>query len=124
VIVNRRSARRFFPGRNAIGERFGFPARRVAKADDEIIGVMSDAKYRSLREPITPTVYSPVVDGFDSGFVLHVRTRQPGGDSGASAAGLAFARSEYRSSKFGRCATGWRRRSAGASSRGAIERLR
>ena len=36
---------------------------------------MSDAKYRSLREPIPPTVYNPVVDGFDSAFVLHVRTQ-------------------------------------------------
>lgn len=37
---------------------------------------MTDAKYRSLREPIPPTVYEPRVNGFDSGFVLHVRTRQ------------------------------------------------
>jgi len=42
---------------------------------DRIVGVVSDAKYRSLREPIPPTVYSPVVNGFEYSFILHVRTR-------------------------------------------------
>jgi predicted permease len=75
VIVNRTFARRFFPGKNPIGERFGFPgAGDVAAADNEIVGVVSDARYRSLREPIPPTVYSPAVDGFDSTLILHVRT--------------------------------------------------
>jgi len=77
VIVNQAFARRFFPGQNPVGERVGFPGPDgIAKASDEIIGVVSDAKYRSLREPIPPTVYSARVDGFDSGFILHVRTGQ------------------------------------------------
>jgi predicted permease len=77
VIVNGMFARRFFRGKNPIGERFGFPGPGgAATADNEIIGVVSDAKYRSLREPIPPTVYNPRVDGFDSTFILHVRTRE------------------------------------------------
>ncbi len=44
------------------------------KGDREIIGIVTDAKYRSLREPVPPTEY-----GFDSRpsnerFILHVRT--------------------------------------------------
>jgi predicted permease len=74
-IVNQMFARHFFPGRNPIGARFGGAGPGgVAKADYEIIGVVSDAKYRSLREPVPPTVYSPAADGFDSEFILHVRT--------------------------------------------------
>ncbi len=77
VIVNQAFARHFFPGKIPIGERFGFPGSGgVAAGDNEIIGVVSDARYRSLREPIPPTVYSPVVDGFDSVFILHVRTKR------------------------------------------------
>ncbi len=38
---------------------------------------MSDAKYRSLREPIPPTIYNPRVNGFDSEFILHLRTAGP-----------------------------------------------
>jgi predicted permease len=77
VIVNQTFARQFLSGRSPIGQRFGGPGPGGdATADNEIIGVVSDAKYRSLREPIPPTVYSPEVDGFDSGFILQVRTGQ------------------------------------------------
>src|SRR5688572_1465998 len=77
AIVNQMFASRFFPGRNPIGERFGSPgAGNIARATSEIIGVVSDAKYRSLRELIPPTVYHAMVDGFDSIFTLHVRTSQ------------------------------------------------
>lgn len=75
VIVNQAFTNRFFAGRDPIGKRFGFAGPGgVAGADNEIIGVVSDAKYRSLREPIPPTVYSPALDGFDSTFTLHLRT--------------------------------------------------
>jgi len=75
VIVNQAFARRFFPGRNPLGQRFGFAGPGgIATAGNEIVGVVSDAKYRSLREPIPPTVYSALVDGFDSTFTLHLRT--------------------------------------------------
>lgn len=77
AIVNQTFASRFFPGRSPIGERYGTPgAGNVARSGSEIIGVVSDAKYRSLREPIPPTAYGPVIDGFDSVFILHVRTSQ------------------------------------------------
>lgn len=77
AIVNQTFASRFFPGRDPIGQRFGGPGRGgISKDDQEIIGVVSDAKYRNLREPIQPTVYSPAVDGFSEPFVLHVRTRE------------------------------------------------
>jgi predicted permease len=77
VIVNQAFVQRFFPGRNPLGERIGFAGPGgVATAGDEIIGVVSDAKYRSLREPIPPTVYSALIDGFDSTFTLHLRTRE------------------------------------------------
>jgi hypothetical protein len=76
VIVNQVFARRFFPGRTAVGRLFGIEGSDgLAGADDEIIGVASDAKYRSLREEIPPTVYNMAVNGFDSTFVLHLRTR-------------------------------------------------
>ena len=68
AIVNEAFVRRFFPNTDPIGQRFGNSVtnQRV------IVGVASDAKYRSLREPMTPTFY----DAADSDFsVLCVRTR-------------------------------------------------
>ncbi len=76
VIVNQAFASRFFPGMDPLGRRFGFPGPGgVATAEDQIVGVVGDAKYRSLREPVPPTVYNPAADGFDGAFILHVRTR-------------------------------------------------
>ena len=77
VIVNQTFARRFFADGNPIGRRFGTPGRDgVAKSNLEIIGVVSDAKYRNLREPMQPVVYMPAADGFDPLLVLHLRTRE------------------------------------------------
>jgi len=66
--VNQAFARRFFSGVDAVGKRFGSPPYFAG----EIVGVSGDAKYRSLREPMTPTFYTSSID---SSFVLHVRTR-------------------------------------------------
>src|SRR5579872_3665933 len=75
TIVNQAFARTFFPGRNALGQLFGPRGPGgVAQPIDQIVGIVSDAKYRSLREQVPPTIYTPVVNGFDSQFVLHVRT--------------------------------------------------
>jgi hypothetical protein len=77
VIVSQALVRRFFPNREAIGGLLGngWPDG-VAGPDMEIIGVVSDARYRSLREEIHPTVYNPFVGDFEYGFVLHLRTTQ------------------------------------------------
>lgn len=77
VIVNQAFVRRFFPGQNAVGRLFGGRGPDgLAVPDNQIVGVVSDAKYRSLREEIPPTVYSPVVNGFDFSFILHLRVRR------------------------------------------------
>ena len=74
AIVNEAFARRFFSGVSAVGKRFGTAVEgSVAGPSYQIIGMVSDAKYRSLREPIRPMYYLLETD-FDS-FVLNVRTR-------------------------------------------------
>jgi predicted permease len=74
VVVNQAFVRRFFPGIDPLSQRFGAgPPQRVVERMFEIIGVAGDAKYRSMREPMVPTVYQCTRE-FDS-FVLHVRTR-------------------------------------------------
>jgi putative ABC transport system permease protein len=74
VVVNQAFVRRFFPNIDPLGQRFGAgPPQRVVERIFEIVGVVSDAKYRSMREPMMPTVYQ-VAHEFES-FVLHVRTR-------------------------------------------------
>jgi predicted lysophospholipase L1 biosynthesis ABC-type transport system permease subunit len=57
VVVNEAFARRFFPDQDAVGRRFGNGMDSDTPADWEVAGVVTDAKYRSLREPMTPTYY-------------------------------------------------------------------
>jgi predicted lysophospholipase L1 biosynthesis ABC-type transport system permease subunit len=73
VVVNQAFAGRFFPDTSPVGKRFGPGLESVASGKYEIIGVVSDAKYRSLREPIVPTFFTLETD-FDQ-FVLNVCTR-------------------------------------------------
>jgi putative ABC transport system permease protein len=79
VIVNEAFVRRYFPGSNALGRRF----ERVngeslnSWTPQIVVGVVSDAKYNSLRESVRPTVYEPL--RYVGASRLAVRTaREPG----------------------------------------------
>lgn len=79
-IVNEAFVHQFFPtGSSPIGRTFGSGLGEAAGADFRIVGVVSDAKYRSLREPAPPTVYW--LWGRDAAgvqpLVLHVRITVP-----------------------------------------------
>ena len=68
VIVNQTFAQQFFPDGSAVGRRLWNGLGTVW----EIAGVVNDAKYRSLREPMTQIFYNL---GSDDVFILCVRTR-------------------------------------------------
>lgn len=73
--MNEAFVRKLFPGSDGIGKRFGTGVEgSTAPATEEIIGVVSDAKYRSLREPIHPMAYE-LQATIESDFMLNVRTR-------------------------------------------------
>jgi predicted permease len=76
VVVNEAFARSFFPGQNPIGKTFGNGRPgEMAKADNRVVGVVGDSKYRSLREPLLPIYYSPMQLGaYEGTDYLYVRT--------------------------------------------------
>lgn len=57
VIVNQTAAKTFFGGENPVGRRLGSTAEGAAAGEHEIVGVVKDTKYNSLREPAPPTLY-------------------------------------------------------------------
>lgn len=57
VIVNTALARRYFGGENAVGKSFEMPANGK-RVSHEIVGVVADTVYGSLREGPQPIVYS------------------------------------------------------------------
>ncbi len=61
VIVNQSFARRFFAKRNPVGQLFSLEEGKPP--DVEIVGVIGDTKYDSLRRGIEPTMYFPMQSG-------------------------------------------------------------
>jgi predicted permease len=72
ALVNQAFATKFFPDGSRLGRHFGPPANGFGSARYVVVGVVSDAKYRSLREPVPLTFLAL---GWPAGtFVLNVRT--------------------------------------------------
>lgn len=55
AIVNEAMVRKYFNGRDPIGQRFGYD-----QPDIEIVGVVRDARVYSVREPAGPMVFYPL----------------------------------------------------------------
>ncbi|HXN98503.1 MAG TPA: ABC transporter permease [Candidatus Acidoferrales bacterium] len=74
VIVNQAFVAKYLGKENPLGKRFGESAANdegPKNAGYEIIGVVRDAKYNSLRQEISPTMYAPQSG---SGATFEVRT--------------------------------------------------
>jgi predicted permease len=56
AIVNEAFAKAYFNGENPLGKSFEKTSEQTRFL---IVGVVSDARYRNMREPITPTAYVP-----------------------------------------------------------------
>jgi len=75
ALINQTMARRFFGGRNPIGKHFGLGPRSDQRGY-EILGVVGDAKYSSLRENVPPTayLYIPQLPQNAGGVIFEVRS--------------------------------------------------
>ena len=75
VIINQALARRYFPGEDPIGKRFG-GITLAPESIKEIVGVVADVREGQLDSEIWPAVYYPFNQSSDSSFTLVVRTTQ------------------------------------------------
>jgi predicted permease len=55
AVINQAAAQKFFPGQNPVGQRFGGSPETTGQT--EIVGVLKDAKYDSVRDAAPPTMY-------------------------------------------------------------------
>lgn len=61
AVINQTLARKFYPGVNPVGRTFRAEGSgRALEPPVEIIGIVKDAKYESVREVTYPTVFRPV----------------------------------------------------------------
>ena len=72
AVINQAAVRKFFPSENPIGRRFGSSVE--TSGDIEIVGVLRDVRYNSLRQPPPPTLYIPYTQRGPDGLIFTVRT--------------------------------------------------
>jgi predicted permease len=72
VVINEAAVRKYFANQNPIGQHFGSSIETVGQL--EIVGVLRDAKYDSLRDVVPPTMYVPYVQTRLGNAVFEVRT--------------------------------------------------
>jgi predicted permease len=92
AVVNETFAKKFMPGRNPLGARFrmpGGPDRPTV--DRQIVGVVKDAVYRSMREPVPPTMYFPFEQQLEPPSGMSVTVRTAGGSAALLTRPLASA---------------------------------
>ena len=92
AIINETAARRFFPARDAVGESFALKRGDGASPAYEVVGVVSDAKYGSLRDAAPPTAFLAMMQDTSYGDEVNVIVRTGGTTPDIRAAiGRAFA---------------------------------
>ena len=80
AIVNEAFARKYFAGETPLGRRIVLrsgPSREPIER--EVVGYAEDAVYRSLREPVPPTMYLPLPQQTDGPSSMSVSIRAAGG---------------------------------------------
>ena len=89
IVVNREAARRlgFGDPQAALGRQIGLSiyGDAVGVAPATIVGVAADSRFRSLREPIEPTIY------YDNGYYRRLVVRYENADPAAVRRGIAEA---------------------------------
>jgi putative ABC transport system permease protein len=92
AIVNEAFARRFTGGANPMGRRVREPARPSSpNPEREIVGYVADAAYRSLREPVPPTMYLPFEQNTTAPSSASISVRAATGSPALLTRGLASA---------------------------------
>jgi predicted permease len=72
AMINETAARQIFAGGSPLGRRFGYAPEQ--NSEYEIVGVLADTKYNSLRDAPPPTTYFPQLQGPLRGTSFLVRT--------------------------------------------------
>jgi len=72
AVINEAAARTYFPNENPVGQRFG-PSIEATGAY-EIVGILRDAKYNSVRDAAPPTMYVPYLQARPGNAVFEVRS--------------------------------------------------
>ena len=72
AVINEAAAKKYFPNLNPIGQRFGGSIETAGQM--EVVGVLKDVKYNSVRDAVPPTMYVPYPQTRLGSAVFEIRT--------------------------------------------------
>jgi predicted permease len=76
AVINETLARQYWPGQDALGQRFQFDDETASL---QVVGIARDSRYETVGEEPRPYVYLPLLERYAGAVTLHVRTQ---GDPG------------------------------------------
>ena len=88
AVINEAAVRRFFDGANPLGRTIVMAGSEPISLD--VVGVVRDAKYSSVKEPVAPTIYLPYYQSTGLG-AMHVAVRSHDGIAAMPAVRAALA---------------------------------
>jgi predicted permease len=83
VVINQAAAKKYFANENPVGQRMGSNLEIASQL--EIVGVVRDVKYDSVRDAAPPTMFVPYMQTRVGSPVFEVRTVQSGAGAGTRA---------------------------------------
>ncbi len=73
VMINQAAVKKYFPNENPVGQRMGSNLENAGQL--EIVGILRDVKYNSVRDEAPPTMFVPYMQTRAGNAVFEVRTR-------------------------------------------------
>ena len=90
ALVNQTFARQYLEAENPVGRSFEVVSNEGRRVRYQIVGLVGDARYRDMREPMQPTAYFPFQANYSRAtFMVRTVQPEPAGDGIRSAAGGA-----------------------------------
>jgi putative ABC transport system permease protein len=78
VLVNQAFATQYFGRVSPVGRSFEVVANEGFRVRHQIVGLVGDARYRNMREPMQPTAYFPFRDKYGRAtFIVRTASRSP-----------------------------------------------
>jgi len=74
AVINETMAKRFWPGRDPIGQRYSYFG---VDTPVEVVGIAADSDYNAVGEDRIPFIYEPLSQMYESGVTLIVRADRP-----------------------------------------------
>jgi len=96
AIVNATFAQRYFGGDHPVGKWFERVDAEGKRIRLQVVGLVPDARYQDLREPITPTVYVPFQSRTRTSFIIRTSSQNPLALGSILRAEVGRARPEFR----------------------------